>query len=136
MEVDTLGNKTAVYMEGTKPVQQFEVNPIVNQNNPDLTITTKGTGSSTENGNAKGNEQNKGQTSEKQLKSAIADANNKLRQRQTGCEFVYHKEVDRVSIKVFDKDTKEVIWEIPTDESLQAFEKILDMAGLLVDEKR
>jgi len=72
----------------------------------------------------------------KRLKSAITQANNKMKQTRTRCEFSYHEETHRVSIKVFDKDTQEVIREIPPEESLEMLEKVWDIAGLLVDERR
>lgn len=78
---------------------------------------------------------NKG-ISDQQIKQAIRDANNKMKARRTRCEFSYHEETKRVSIKVMDEDTKEVIREIPPEETLQMIEKMWELAGLLVDEKR
>lgn len=74
--------------------------------------------------------------SENQIKQAIRDANNKMKTHRTRCEFSYHEETKRVSIKVMDEDTKEVIREIPPEETLQMIEKMWELAGLLVDEKR
>ena len=54
----------------------------------------------------------------------------------TRCEFSYHEETHRVSIKVMDKETDEVIREIPPEKSLEMLQKMWEMAGLLVDEKR
>lgn len=70
------------------------------------------------------------------LKSAVDQANNKMKHVRTGCEFSYHEATNRVSITVYDKDTKEVIKEIPPEESLEMLEKIWEIAGLLVDERR
>jgi flagellar protein FlaG len=55
---------------------------------------------------------------------------------RTRCEFSYHEETKRVSIKVFDKDTEEVIREIPPEEALEMVEKMWELAGLLIDERR
>lgn len=73
---------------------------------------------------------------EQQIKSAISNANNKLRPHRTSIEFSYHEETKRVSIKVRDKETKELIREIPPEETLEMIEKIWELAGLLVDERR
>lgn len=73
---------------------------------------------------------------EQQIKSAISNANNKLRPHRTSIEFSYHEETKRVSIKVRDKETKELIREIPPEETLDMIEKIWELAGLLVDERR
>lgn len=68
------------------------------------------------------------------LESIVKEVNNKL--TKTRCEFSYHDEINRVSIKVVDKDTNEVIKEIPPEESFKAIEKLWEIAGLLLDEKR
>jgi len=41
-----------------------------------------------------------------------------------------------VTIKVFDKETEEIIREIPPEKTLEMIEKMWELAGLLVDEKR
>ncbi len=73
---------------------------------------------------------------ERQIKSAISRANNKMRNHRTGCEFSYHEETKRVSITIFDKDTNEVIKEIPPEETLEMLQKMWELAGIMVDEKR
>lgn len=70
------------------------------------------------------------------IESAVKRANNSMRMAKTSCQFQYHEETNRVSIKVIDKDTKEVIREIPSEEALELIQKMWEMAGILVDEKR
>ena len=72
--------------------------------------------------------------SEATINDAVKSANRKM--EKTRCEYSYHKETNRVSIKVFDADTDEVIREIPPDKSLDMLQKMWEMAGILVDEKR
>lgn len=93
-------------------------------------------GSAKQNANGEnGQGENKeGQASKKQIESAVSHANSKL--RKTGCQFSYHEETKRVSIKVVDKETNEVIREIPPEETLEMVEKMWELAGILVDEKR
>lgn len=74
-------------------------------------------------------------STEQKIKDAISVANKKLAEKRTRCEFSYYKEVNRISIKIFDRETNEVIKEIPAEESLETLEKIWDLAGLLVDER-
>ncbi len=74
--------------------------------------------------------------SEQHIKSEISKANNKLRYHNTKCEFGYHEETRRVTIKVLDKDTEEVIREIPPEKTLEMIEKMWELAGFLVDERR
>lgn len=88
-------------------------------------------------GNRNENQQQKDQRSEAtRIKNAVNDVNNKLKPTKTRCEFSYHEEVNRVSIKIRDRETDEVVREIPPEESIKVLEKIYEIAGLLVDEKR
>lgn len=74
------------------------------------------------------------QPSEATIRDAVSSANRRM--ERTRCEYSYHKETNRVSIKVFDADTDEVIREIPPEKSLEMLQKMWEMAGILVDEKR
>lgn len=49
--------------------------------------------------------------------------------------FGVHESTNRVTIKLVDKDTKEVIKEIPPEKTLDMIAKCLELAGMLVDEK-
>lgn len=51
-------------------------------------------------------------------------------------EISYNDEVNRYAIKVLDAKSKEVVKEIPSEKSLEMFAKMLEIEGLLVDEKR
>ncbi len=88
-----------------------------------------------------GSEEQQEKENEKNLnmvKSAVNKANNTLKQKhaRTKCEFSYHEGTKRISIKVLDKDTDEVIREIPPEETLEMVEKMWELAGILVDERR
>lgn len=72
--------------------------------------------------------------SEASIDDAVKSANRKM--EHTRCEYSYHKETNRVSIKVINDDTDEVIREIPPEKSLKMLQKMWEMAGILVDEKR
>ncbi|MEG1459136.1 MAG: flagellar protein FlaG [Acetivibrio sp.] len=82
-------------------------------------------------------ETKEGQAREKQIKNAIFEANKKIRRpNTTSLEFSYHEETQRVSIQVIDQETKEIIREIPPEKSLDMLQKMWELAGILVDEKR
>ncbi len=51
-------------------------------------------------------------------------------------EISYNEEVNRYAIKVLDSDSKEVVKEIPSEKTLEMFARMLEIEGLLVDEKR
>lgn len=72
--------------------------------------------------------------SESTVNEAVKRAN--LKMEHTRCEYSYHKRTNRVSIKVIDRDTDEVIREIPPEKSLDMLQKMWELAGILVDEKR
>lgn len=76
------------------------------------------------------------EASEEHLKSALSVANQKIRMTNTRCEFEYHDSTKRVSIKVIDKSTEEVIREIPPEDALHMVEKMWELAGFIVDERR
>lgn len=69
------------------------------------------------------------------VKNAIAKVNQKMNNK-TRCEFSYHEDTKRVSIKVIDVETEEVIREIPPEETLNMLTKMWDIAGILIDEQR
>lgn len=51
------------------------------------------------------------------------------------CKFGVDDETNRITVKILDKDTKEVIREVPSDQTLEMIAKVWEMAGILVDEK-
>jgi flagellar protein FlaG len=50
-------------------------------------------------------------------------------------KFGIHEKTNRVTIKLVDKDTKEVIKEFPPEKTLDMIAKCMEIAGVLVDEK-
>ena len=55
---------------------------------------------------------------------------------QTEAVFGIHEGTNRVMIKIVDKDTKDVIKEYPPEQTLDMIQKVWEMAGIMVDEKR
>lgn len=74
--------------------------------------------------------------SPEKVKNAINEINKKIRPTNTQCEFKYHEKTHRISITVRDRETDEVIKEIPPEKTLDMIAKSLELAGILVDEKR
>lgn len=69
-----------------------------------------------------------------EVKKSISEINSKLN-KNTEAVFGIHDETNRVTIKIIDKDSKEIIKEIPPEKTLEMIAKIWEVAGLLVDEK-
>ncbi len=93
---------------------------------------------SAENGS---NEQNatgreNGQASNQQIRQAVDKINRSAVQDQREAVFGIHEDTNRVTIKIVDKDTKEVIREYPPEKTLDMIARVWEMAGLFVDEKR
>lgn len=61
---------------------------------------------------------------------------NKVINQNIIAEFGYNEPTNRVTIKIKDKETDEVIKEIPSEKALEMLAKAWELAGLLVDEKR
>ena len=69
-----------------------------------------------------------------QLKKAVNDLNKQMKNSEA--IFGIHDKTNRVTIKIIDKTTKEVIKEFPPEKTLDMIAKVWEMAGLMVDEKR
>ncbi|WP_243114073.1 flagellar protein FlaG [Butyrivibrio sp. XB500-5] len=69
------------------------------------------------------------------IKKAISEMTKKVRSNAEAV-FGIHEKTNRVTIKMVDKETKEVIKEFPPDETLDMIARIWEVAGIMVDEKR
>ena len=88
-----------------------------------------------EKGQADSNEQNKDQQpTHEQIRKAVDQLNRNLSNSEA--VFGIHEETNRVTIKIVDKSTKEVIKELPPEKTLDMIAKVWEIAGLLVDERR
>jgi len=79
------------------------------------------------------NEQNSQQQNE-QIRKAVEQINKKM--ENSAAVFGYHEATNRITIKIVDKETKEVIKEFPPEKTLDMIAKAWELAGILVDEKR
>lgn len=74
------------------------------------------------------------QASAEQIKKAVEQLNKNLSHSEA--VFGIHDATNRVTIKIVDKESKEVIKEIPPEKTLDMIAKAWELAGLLVDERR
>lgn len=70
-----------------------------------------------------------------QIRKAVEQLNKKISSHSEAV-FGIHEATNRVTIKIVDKTTKEVIKEIPPEKTLDMIAKVWEIAGILVDEKR
>jgi flagellar protein FlaG len=92
-----------------------------------------------ETGDSDGGSQNQAaQDSAAQRKDQIKKAVDEINKKANNSEAIFgiHEATNRVTIKLVDKETKEVIKELPPEKTLDMIAKVWEMAGLLVDEKR
>lgn len=68
------------------------------------------------------------------IKKAVEDINKKSSNSEA--IFGIHDATNRVTIKIIDKTTRDVIKEFPPEKTLDMIAKVWEMAGLMVDEKR
>lgn len=67
------------------------------------------------------------------LKKAIEVLNKQL--AYTEAQYGYHEATNRVVIKIVDRETDEVLREVPPEKTLNMISKVWELAGMLVDEK-
>ena len=84
-----------------------------------------------ENTEERGKEQ---QRSSDKIKKAVEQLNKNMPHSEA--IFGFHDETNRVTIKIIDKDTKEVIKELPPEKTLDMIARVWELAGIMVDERR
>lgn len=73
--------------------------------------------------------------SKEKLQQAVDTMNNVLEANSDTAKFVYHEGLDRFYVTVVNKETDQVVKEIPPKKLLDAFYEMQKMLGLIVDEK-
>lgn len=73
---------------------------------------------------------------DEQLVKEIEQAIKAVQGKTTTLEFSIHEKTNLISVKVMDKDTGEIIREIPPEKSLDFVAKLWEMAGIFIDERR
>lgn len=101
------------------------------------TLTVTNVSESSEEGSsdgyAKTNEEFIEKNNEK-VKKAVEDLNKNM--TNSIAQFGIHEGTNRITIKIVDKQTKEVIKELPPEKTLDMIAKAWELAGIMVDERR
>ena len=74
--------------------------------------------------------------SEKMVIEAIERANRAISGANRRFEYSFHDKTNEVIVKVIDSETNEVIREIPPKKILDLVASLMEMAGIIVDERR
>lgn len=122
-----ISSQTTVEATSTaKSVQQdLTVEKVVKQGSLDTTVMTI-----EQNTSIKTNE-----ATDEKLKQAVESLNEFLESSHNSSKFVYHEGLDRYYVQVVNKNTDEVVKEIPPKKLLDAFYEMQKLVGMIVDEK-
>ncbi|MGJ9384777.1 flagellar protein FlaG [Salipaludibacillus sp. CF4.18] len=71
----------------------------------------------------------------KELDSAMEAMNDLVTVKGTSLKFEQHETLNRTMVKVIDKQTEEVVREIPPEKFLDMISSMLEFAGIIIDEK-
>ena len=143
MAIEPLGSMTAVQVQATNRVQVAEPKKVeVNKDvqtaesaTPKLDISTPMVAQTAEsNANQSDNKQRDEEKELENIKKAVDNLNKNM--KNTSAIYGIHEGTNRVTIKIVDKQTKEVIKELPPEKTLDMISRVWEMAGMLVDEKR
>jgi flagellar protein FlaG len=71
-----------------------------------------------------------------EIKRTVEELNRLSGKFNEKVQFGYYENTNRIVVKIIDKDTNEVVREIPSKYSIRLLEHIQECTGLLVDESR
>lgn len=78
----------------------------------------------------KSNEEKAKKEAEQEKREALKEA-----LKNTEVKFGIHEKTDRITIKMVDAETKEIIKEFPPEKNLEQLAKCLEVAGVILDKK-
>ena len=142
MTLEPLGSVTAVQVQNTpdfNKVAQVENREVYNnesavQIDPTISVVTKPEAKADANNNEGESREEAARANNEKIRKAVEQLNKSMSHSEA--VYGFHDETNRVTIKIVDKDTKEVIKELPPEKTLDMIARVWEMAGLLVDEKR
>ena len=137
MSIEPIGTMTSVQVQTTnkisKPVENMEVSTQPQPNSVDT--VTAAVAKVSNSANQEGQEGNQSQSGSKETARQAAQTYNKLTEN-TKAVFGVNEATNRITIKIVDKDTDEIIKEFPAEKTLDMIARVWEMAGIMVDEKR
>lgn len=138
MSIEPIGTMTSVQVQSTtkisKPAENMEVSSQLQQTNNVDSVTASITKVTNANSNAQEGQEGSSSSSNESARQA-AYTYNKLT-NNTKAVFGVNEATNRVTIKIVDKDTDEIVREFPAEKTLDMIARVWEMAGIMVDEKR
>lgn len=130
----TATQKPAAPAEKTADFSSSTVQP-VEKIDPMTGVVENANGKGQHNSNSAEQEKEQQQTTNEQIRKAVERLNKNMVSHSEAI-FGIHEGTNRVTIKIVNRDTKEVIKELPPEKTLDMIAKVWEMAGILIDEKR
>lgn len=141
MAIEPLGSIMTIQ---SQPVQKsveikpaagnMEVSTQAQMTNVDATTVSVSKVENKDGQGAEGGAKEQQQAANEKIKKAVEQLNKNLPNSEA--VFGIHDGTNRVTIKIVDKSTKEVLKEFPPEKTLDMIAKVWELAGILVDEKR
>lgn len=136
MSIEPIGTMTTVQVQSTtkisKPAENMEVLSQQQTNNVDSVTSAI---QKVNNSNAQEGQEGSQQGSSNESARQAAYTYNKLT-NNTKAVFGVNDATNRITIKIVDKDTDEIVKEFPAEKTLDMIARVWEMAGIMVDEKR
>lgn len=146
MAIEPLNSVMTFQAQTTQPVRRAEKPDVENMEVPTQEQSASYDSTTVKVANVEKQDSQSGQDSSNSYSGARDQLNNeqikkaveKLNERMSHSEAVFgiHEKTNRLTIKIVDKETKEVIKELPPEKTLDMIAKAWELAGLLVDERR
>ena len=137
MSIEPIGTMTSVQVQSTakisKPLENMEVTTGPQPNSVDA--VTAAVAKVSNSAKQEGQESSQSQSGSNETARQAAQTYNKLTEN-TKAVFGVNEATNRVTIKIVDKDTDEVVKEFPAEKTLDMIARVWEMAGIMVDEKR
>lgn len=116
----------AEYVSGASEVPQVDA----------TTASVRNVAETAEEGSSSAQQQNEEmiEKNNEKVKKAVSELNKNM--TNSIAQFGIHEGTNRITIKIVDKDTKEVIKELPPEKTLDMIAKAWELAGIMVDERR
>ena len=144
MAIEPLGTTAMSYQGMTsnasaKPVQESrdaQVQETQIAQETAVKITDFTIQSEKDSGQHQGNDPGSEQQQNEKIRKSVEQINRQIGHQHVEAQFGIHKATNRVTIKIVDKDTNEVIREVPPEKTLDMIARVWEMAGILIDERR
>jgi flagellar protein FlaG len=139
-----ISNASVTKVQSVQPLQplqntpdQSDSNQTSNLNNANNSngINTDSSNEQTKDSTNSDGKKNSQNLSQQELKKAMETAQKLIEPHQTEVELKMFDKLDTYYLQIIDKDTKQVIGEVPAKQLLEIHAQVLEKLGLLVDKK-